>query len=118
MAEEKQGEGWPYGPYYRIQAVELNEEMEQTGRVGGKALRNIYAGAHPKVKAYIGHLPAGKTGIEFFTNVPPDTNTPPGLAQWSQGNPGVLDLPSDPMDGEEVVAIPAKIVKRVEHATR
>ena len=109
MAEEGQEESWPYGPYHKIQAAELNEEMERTRRVGGKAPRNIFAGARPKVKAYVGRLPKSKAGIEFFTNVPPDSNTPPHLAQWSQGRPGVVDLLPDPIDREEVVAIPAKI---------
>ena len=107
-----------YGPYHRIQDAQLNEAMQQEGRVSGKAPRNIFAGAWPKVKAYVGPLPSGQTGIEFSTHVQPDPNTPPGRACWSKGRPGVLDLAPDPRDGADRVAIPVSIARRVDHATR
>lgn len=91
--------------------------MEQTGRVGGKAPRNIFAGARPKVKAYVGPLSIGIIGIEFYTNVSPDRGTPPHLAYWSQGRSGILNMPPDPRDGEDIVAILARIVKRADDAS-
>jgi len=44
----------------------------------------------PKVKAYAGPLPAEMRGIEFSTEVPPDTSCPPGYALWSGPRAGVI----------------------------
>lgn len=44
----------------------------------------------PKVKAFDGPLPAGKGGIEFTTDVPPDRGCAPGLPTWSGSRPGVV----------------------------
>ena len=57
--------------------------------IWGKAAQNVYQSDIPKVKAYVGKLPQGKAGIEFTTDVPPDPNTPPYLATWSDDRPGV-----------------------------
>jgi len=43
----------------------------------------------PAVQAYIGSLPAGKEGIEFETDIPPDDWNPPGQAYWRGPRPGV-----------------------------
>lgn len=113
---DNSSQSWLYGPFHRIQSADLNEEMQNSGRIGGKAPRNVYASAIPKVKAYVGHLPSGKSGIEFFTNIEPDRGTPPNRANWSQGRDGVIDVGPDPNDGQDIVAIPARIIKRVDHA--
>ncbi len=70
-------------------------------------MRNIGAGLIPRVKAYIGPLPAGRTGIEFTTSVEPDSGYPPGQACWSEGRPGVETL-----EPNELVAIRVTILKR------
>jgi hypothetical protein len=64
--------------YYRIQGAEDNELMVNSGRVGGRAPRNIYASPFPKVKAFVGRLPSDRRGIEFTTDVIPDVGNPPG----------------------------------------
>lgn len=88
--------------YYRLQGRELNELMEQTGKVGGRPARRSHI---PKVKAFVGRL-GDRVGIEFTTIVKPDTGTPPGYASWSAGTPGVEVIEND------VVAIPVTITDR------
>jgi hypothetical protein len=107
-------EVFPYGPYHRLQSRVLNEKMEQSGIVGGKPARNIYAGSRPKVKAYVGELPPRSTGIEFFSQIPPDERTPPRIAVWSRGSAGVIELGTDPSDGQEMIGIRVRITKRVD----
>lgn len=111
MSRTGQGE---YGPYHRFQSADLNEQMEQTGLIGGKPPVNSFI---PKVQAHKGPLPPGKTGIEFYTMVEPDPGAAPGWPTWRRGRPGVIDLPPDPKDRVECVAIPARIVKRVDYAS-
>ncbi len=43
----------------------------------------------PAAQAYTGPLPAGRRGIEFSTEVKPDSGTVPGQANWSRARPGV-----------------------------
>lgn len=81
--------------------------MERSGRIGGRPMRNIGAGVFPRVKAFIGPLPADRSGIEFETSIPPDPGSPPGQAFWSQGQPGV-----ETIEANELVMIPVKILKR------
>jgi hypothetical protein len=107
-------ENFPYGPFHRLQSAVDNERMARTGIVGGKRARNIYAGSQPKVKAFVGPLPLGKAGIEFYTMAPPDQQTPPHRSEWSKGAPGVMDLGADPKDGEEIVGIRVKITRRAD----
>lgn len=93
--------------YHRFQTAELNELMEQTGRVAGRPMRNIGVGLIPRVKAHIGPLPPGRSGIEFTTSVEPDSGSPPGQASWSAARPGVETL-----EPNELVAIRVTILKR------
>ena len=93
--------------YHRLQSAEDNELMERTGKVGGRPMRNIFASRFPKVKAFRGPLPPGYSGIEFTTPIPPDPGTPPGLAYWSAGTPGV-----EVIDQNDYVQIPVTILRR------
>jgi hypothetical protein len=93
--------------YHRLQPPEQNELMERTQQVGGRPMRNIDAGLIPRVKAYIGALPAGRSGIEFTTSIEPDRGSPPGQVSWSEGRPGVLTL-----EPNELVVISVTILKR------
>lgn len=93
--------------YYRYQSAEDNEKVAASGKLAGYAPRNISQSMFPKVKAYIGHLESDRTGIEFTTTVEPDIGCPPGLALWSEGNPGV-----EMLERNELVAIPVTIVRR------
>lgn len=107
-------ESFLYGPFHRLQSAVDNERMTVTGIVGGKRARNIYAGSEPKVKAFVGPLPHGKVGIEFYSAAAPDEQTPPHRAEWSKGAPGVMELGADPKDGEEVVGIRVEIRRRAD----
>lgn len=98
-----------YGPFHRFQDAELNELVERSGRLRGKARRNIYAGAVAAVKAYYGPLPVGRSGIEFVTTISSAPYGAPGDATWPEGLEGVRSG----VPGEEV-EIPIKIVKRVD----
>ena len=76
--------------YHRVESptqTSADAQLQKaSGEIWGKAPRFSLI---PKVKAYIGPLPAGQRGIEFSTDVPPDIGCPPGQAFWSAGNPGV-----------------------------
>lgn len=99
-----------HGPFHRFQNAVDNERVERTGMVGGRPARNIAAGLFPKVKAFDGPLPAGWSGIEFYTVVAPDPNHVPGVPVWSGPREGVVLSTEDP----ELVLIPVRIVKRVD----
>ncbi len=80
--------------YHRFNTpTQTEEDIEMQMKsleVWGKAAQNYYQSDLPKVKAYVGKLPKGKKGIEFTTDVPPDSNTPPHLAVWSGNRLGVI----------------------------
>lgn len=57
-----------------------------TMEVWGKIAQN---GATPVVQAYKTELPKEWRGIEFSTNVAPESNTGPLHARWYLGKPGV-----------------------------
>jgi len=60
--------------------------QRQSGTIRGYPARGSRI---PKVRAYGGRLPAGKRGIEFTTDVPPDGGGAPGLPTWSGPRFGV-----------------------------
>lgn len=93
--------------YFRFQSAEVNDVVKASGKLWGQPPDHIARSNIPKVKAFIGQLPPGSAGIEFTTDVEPDNGTPPGLALWSQGSPGVEIIERDAW-----VAIPVMIVKR------
>ena len=99
-----------YGPFHRLQSAADNETVERTGQLGGYAARNIAAGLFPKVKAYDGPLPEGRSGIEFYTDIPPDRHHVPGCPVWSGPRPGVVVSDAD----REMVLIAVRIVKRAD----
>lgn len=99
-----------YGPFHRLQTAADNELVARTETLGGRPARNIAAGLFPKVKAYEGPLPEGRTGIEFYTSVAPDPGCVPGCPVWSGPRAGVDVSDTD----AEMVFIAVKIVKRVD----
>ena len=98
-----------YGPYHRRTYVDPaeNEKVSASGLVWGRRRGNIYAGLRPAVKAWNGSLPPNVVGIEFYTNVEPDSGRAPDWPQWSEGRPGVIVL-----EVHELVAIPVIVTKR------
>jgi hypothetical protein len=99
-----------FGPFHRLQSKVWNDLMSRSGLIGGRV---PFGGRQPTVQAYEGSLPDDQPGIEFWTDVEPDPGGVPGQARWSLDRPGVLSR-----EGGEVAAIPAKISKRREHASR
>ena len=77
--------------------------QQKSGEIWGKPSRFSHI---PKVKAYVGVLPAGRSGVEFETDVQPDAGCPPGQAFWSAGNPGV-------QQAGDVVILKVKVLKVV-----
>jgi hypothetical protein len=53
-----------------------------------------WGSSEPSVDAYRGNLPEGAKGYEFTTPAEPRAGTPPGKAQWIEGQPGVTSLPN------------------------
>ena len=62
-----------YGPFYRAesptQTVDTAKLQVASGEIWGRAPRG---GAFPAVQAYVGPLPDGERGIEFYTETKPD----------------------------------------------
>lgn len=73
----------------RSQTVETARLQKQSQEIWGGPYTGTDQSDIPKVKAYVGELPmkVDKTtkirGLEFLTEVPPDSGTRPGLAYWS-----------------------------------
>lgn len=76
--------------YHRIesptQTPGVAKRQEESKEVWGRPARGSDT---PKVKAYVGKLPANARGIEFTTDIEPDPSTPPGHAYWSISQPGM-----------------------------
>jgi hypothetical protein len=66
-------------PLVAMKQMEIQE-------IWGNTPRNGFA---PKVEAYVGCLPVGADGIEFTTEVLPDSGCPPMRANWSGNRNGV-----------------------------
>jgi hypothetical protein len=82
-----------YGPFYRLLSptqTEADAELQgESGEIWG---RRPFGSGWPKVQAYRGGLPEGRSGIEFYTDAVPDLNTPDRHVSWSRegGAIGVL----------------------------
>lgn len=76
--------------YHRLesptQTPEDAKKQEESLEIWGKPARFSDI---PKVKAYRGSLPPNTRGIEFTTDMEPDTDTPPHFAFWSGPRLGV-----------------------------
>lgn len=106
-----------YGPFYRYKSPTQTDEITElqivTRELHGKASRNFKPSNIPKVKAYSRPpTQANAAGIEFTTNIAPDTNTPPGQVFWSNGRSGVERCRGG--DGETYVKIRVVEIKQFE----
>jgi len=73
-----------YGPFHRL--IDSPDEVRmilESKEIWGMAPRNLFQSDIPKVKAYDGKLPAEARGIEFETEVQPDSGHVPGKPTWS-----------------------------------
>ena len=86
------------GPYYRLASptqTEADAKLQvSTMMVCGRGARQSGGGVSPilSVKAYIGPLPAGTSGIEFTTDVRPSLSSLRlgGPVVWHDGTPGTV----------------------------
>ncbi len=78
-----------HGPFSRIENAEAASQIEASGSLWGEPMRNNFVSDIPRVKAYDRRLRDGELGIEFYTDVAPDTGSPPGRAYWSGPRDGV-----------------------------
>lgn len=77
------------GPFYRTGSTQDNATTQaqlESGEIWGKANRGT---DEPSVDAWVGPLPAGTHGVEFYTDVPPSPGSPPDRARWRGPRPGV-----------------------------
>lgn len=73
------------------QTPEVAAQQEASGELWGYPAR--YYSDIPKVKAFAGPLPSGVRGIEFTTEVPPDSGGSPRQPTWSGDRDGVVPVP-------------------------
>ncbi len=86
-SEFELGDGQSYHRLASPTQTEDDARKQLTSReIWGSTPRYGYA---PKVQAYVGRLPLGEEGIEFWTDIPPDFGSPPGLVAWSRPRQGV-----------------------------
>ncbi|NJO93487.1 MAG: hypothetical protein HC820_02360 [Hydrococcus sp. RM1_1_31] len=89
----------PVHTYHRrespTQTPTVAKLQEESMEIWGTPPRNIFQSNIPKVQAYEGSLPADARGIEFTTDIEPDSGTPPGIACWSND-------PDNPREGVRV----------------
>lgn len=98
-----------FGPFHRRSESkpEDNELICSTGQLWGRPRRNFFAGLIPAVKAWDGPLPDGAIGVEFYTDVAPDSWSVPGWPEWTEGSVGVIVL-----EKGELVAIDVVVTLR------
>lgn len=75
--------------YHRLQTGPALRLIAQSGELWGQPAQNIFRSDIPKVKAYLGPLPEGASGVEFTADVAPDPGSVPGKPTWSGPRPGV-----------------------------
>ena len=108
-AKESKSDG--HGPFHRVESPTQTpadaEAQVASGELHGHARK---AGAPwPSVKAYVGPLPEGKRGLEFFTSIAPRDGTPPGYAEW----PRVEAFP-DVGGDDNIAIIPIRVTKNTQ----
>jgi hypothetical protein len=73
-----------FGPFWRSDPPSAVKQILASKKIRGQPPRNYFKSQFPKVKAFDGTLPTQKTtGVEFWTDVPPDANGIPGKPTWS-----------------------------------
>jgi WD40 repeat protein/HEAT repeat protein len=84
--------------YHRLesssQTIEIAKLQEESLEIWGGVNKNHSGSEIPIVKAHKGFLPKGSRGIEFTTNIPPDSGTPSTFAYWN-GNREELTIKGD-----------------------
>lgn len=100
--------------YHRIengstQTDALAEIQRDSGEIWGSPPRGSYI---PTVQAFEGPLRTGDAGIEFITNVQPDSGgVPGGDVRWRTTTPGITTR-TDP-EREEFAVLPVRVTRIV-----
>jgi RHS repeat-associated protein len=103
-----------YGPFHRLesptQSPTVASLIEQSGELMGTGMRQVGGGRSPNpvAQAYVGPLPEGARGVEFFTPVAPTSGSRPGAADWYRGTDGVRDVDDD------WVSVPVEVTKNTQ----
>lgn len=85
----RHGKPGRHGPFYRTGSAQTDATTLQqlaSGEVHGHPDRGSDT---PSVDAWVGELPEGRAGIEFYTDAAPDAGLPPIRSRWSGNRPGV-----------------------------
>lgn len=78
-----------FGPFYRTGSTQndaVSRAQLESGELWGRPNRGS---DFPSVDAWVGELPAGRHGIEFWTDVPPSPGSPPDRVRWRGPRAGV-----------------------------
>ncbi|SRR5579884_4339987 len=81
-----------YGPFYKTGSAQSDETTRKqlaSGEIHGHPDRGSFT---PSVDAWVGALPEGRPGVEFYTDAVPDRGSPPSKARWSGNRPGVTTV--------------------------
>jgi hypothetical protein len=83
LVDERGAVGPGHGPFHRLesptQTPDVARLQQRSGEIWGRTPKG---GLEPTVQAYRGPLPEGARGIEFFTDVVPNSPCGP-IARWS-----------------------------------
>jgi hypothetical protein len=98
-----------YGPFYRLESPTQTPDDAALQVASNEAWgREARGGIRPQVKAFIGPLPAGRRGVEFYTDAAPDLNGHPIEARWSPPPYGNARLVAD------FATIPVRIARNAQ----
>jgi hypothetical protein len=105
--------GTPRPLYHRLESPTQSPDIAFVQQLSGTIRGYPALGSHiPKVKAYDGPLPVDARGIEFTTDVAPDSGCAPGWPMWSGPRDGVRIRTDD--RGREFAEINVVIAKNTQ----
>jgi len=83
--------GTTFSFYYRRESTTQTPYVALLQQISGEIWGGPPEGGgfFPAVQAYYGHLPSNTRGLEFVTDIQPDSGTPPNVAYWRGPRPGV-----------------------------
>jgi hypothetical protein len=104
--------------YHRVgDSAEAVAEIKRSGKLKGRAPRNIFESPYPTVQAYVGPLQRDDRGFEFATEISPDPGCPPLRANWractEENRSCRAGIEVETTDGEEWAVI-AVVVGKVQ----
>lgn len=101
----------PYGPFHRKESPTQTAEDARLQVASSEIWGTVpQSGDWPQVQAYVGPLPEGHHGIEFWTATPPDVNGHPYMSVWSQRTRGAKDEVRVEGDYAKIECVITKVV--------